>query len=80
MDWSRDGRYLLFTTDGGATRSPFNELRPKFSPDGKWIAYVSDESGDTQVYVRSFPSGAVKIQISNAGGNHACGVRRDGPR
>jgi Tol biopolymer transport system component len=95
MDWSRDGRSLLFTTDGGATRmdvwlhdtdrktstpllaSPFNELRPKFSPDGKWIAYVSDESGDTQVYVRSFPSGAVKIQISNAGGNQP-EWRRDG--
>src|SRR5439155_21814468 len=77
MDWSRDGRYLLFTTDGGATRddiwsydlerkasapflaSAFNEDRPRFSPDGKWIAYVSDESRDSQVYARSFPDGAV---------------------
>jgi Tol biopolymer transport system component len=95
MDWSRDGRSLLYTTDGGATRqdiliydvqqktstpflaSAFNEFRPKFSPDGKWIAYVSDESGDAQVYARSFPDSAVKIQISSAGGNQP-EWRRDG--
>ena len=57
--------------------SAFNEDRPKFSPDGKWIAYVSDESRDAEVYARSFPDGAVKIQISSAGGNQPA-WRRDG--
>jgi Tol biopolymer transport system component/tRNA A-37 threonylcarbamoyl transferase component Bud32 len=58
-------------------RSPFNELRARLSPDGKWMAYLSDESGPHQVYVRSFPDGATKIQISAAGGNQP-EWRRDG--
>jgi len=41
---------------------------PEFSPDGKWIAYVSDESGRREVYVRSFPAAKGKWQISNEGG------------
>src|SRR5204863_8038061 len=35
--------------------TPFREGGPVFSPDGKWIAYVSDESGRFEVYVRPFP-------------------------
>jgi len=38
------------------------------SPDGKWVAYDSAESGRSEVYVRPFPSGASKWQISNEGG------------
>ena len=94
-DWSRDGRYLLFMTDGGATRldvwvydverrtskpllaSPFTEGLAKFSPDGKWIAYVSDEGQERQVYVRSFPDGTKKVQASPGGGNEP-EWRRDG--
>ena len=51
-------------------RTPFNETDGRFSPDGRWIAYVSDESGRFEVYVRSFvESGeAVRHQISTAGG------------
>jgi serine/threonine protein kinase/Tol biopolymer transport system component len=48
--------------------SPFNERHAKFSPDGKWIVYESDESHVPQVYARSFPDGATKIPISTAGG------------
>src|SRR5256885_12147037 len=33
----------------------FNEVYPRFSPDGKWIAYASDESGKFEVYVQPFP-------------------------
>ena len=44
------------------------ELSPRFSPDGKWLAYSSSESGATQVYVRPFPSLAVRIQVSLDGG------------
>lgn len=39
-----------------------------FSPDGRWIAYDSDESGRSEVYVRSFPSGPGTWQVSTAGG------------
>ena len=38
--------------------SEFNESQGQFSPDGKWIAYVSDETGQSQVYIQPFPRGA----------------------
>jgi serine/threonine-protein kinase len=46
------------------------ELNPSFSPDGKWLAYTSDESGSYQVYVRAFPDRVEKRQISNDGGDY----------
>jgi len=48
--------------------SPNNETTPMFSPDGRWIAYVSDESGRFEVYVRSFPGPGGRWQISTNGG------------
>ena len=45
-----------------------NEAAATLSPDGKWIAYTSDESGRYEVYVQSFPAGGGKRQISTAGG------------
>jgi serine/threonine-protein kinase len=42
---------------------------PMFSPDGRWIAYASLESGQSQIYVQSFPDGAGRWQVSSAGGN-----------
>jgi Tol biopolymer transport system component/DNA-binding winged helix-turn-helix (wHTH) protein len=45
----------------------YNESQPQFSPDGKWIAYVSDESGTAQIYVQSFPVLTAKWQISTDG-------------
>jgi Tol biopolymer transport system component len=47
---------------------PFNELGPRFSPDGKWVALATDESGRSEVYVRSYPDPSARIQISVAGG------------
>jgi Tol biopolymer transport system component len=41
-----------------------------FSPDGKWIAYVSAESGQLEVYVRPFPAGTPAVQVSTSGGEH----------
>ena len=38
------------------------------SPDGRWLAYVSDESGRYEVYVQSFPGGGGKRQVSTGGG------------
>ena len=46
------------------------ELAPSFSPDGRWMAYSSDESGSAQVYVRAFPDKGGKWEISNSGGGY----------
>ncbi len=58
-------------------RTDFNECQGQFSPDGHWIAYVSDESGQFEVYVRPFPSGAGKTKVSSNGGREPR-WRRDG--
>ena len=49
-------------------RTEFQEGYARLSPDGRWLAYVSDESGTYEVYVRAFPSGEAKRQISTHGG------------
>ena len=51
--------------------STSNEMQPRLSPDGKWIAYTSDESGTWEVYVQSFPAGGAKRAISVGGGGEA---------
>src|SRR5262249_5280035 len=40
---------------------------PKFSPDVRWIAYVSNESGNRNLYVQSFPQPGLKLQVSTKG-------------
>ena len=56
-------------------KSGFNDVGPSFSPDGRWLAYASNESGKFEVYVRSFPPPSNgqggKWQISNGGGTSA---------
>jgi serine/threonine protein kinase len=66
---SGSGQPMLFQDDPG------NKHEPRFSPDGRWIAYVSDESGRDEIYVREFvlgPNGKPEVtarhQISNGGG------------
>jgi serine/threonine protein kinase len=49
-------------------RSKWNQGAGRFSPDGRWIAYVSDESGQPEVYVQPFPGPGAKLQISKDGG------------
>jgi Tol biopolymer transport system component len=49
-------------------QSPFEVRQPAFSPDGRWLAYTSNESGVYEVYVRAFPDKGGRWQISNAGG------------
>jgi Tol biopolymer transport system component len=81
-DWSRDGRYLLFHQGRGFYVLPLVEDRTprllrqmkgrvnsgRFSPDGRWIAYGSDESGAWEVYVAPFPGFEYSRQVSSRGG------------
>jgi Tol biopolymer transport system component/tRNA A-37 threonylcarbamoyl transferase component Bud32 len=83
--WSRDGRWLLFRTnpndifaqrlgaDTGTVRlvaGAHAEVQPALSPDGKWLAYTSAESGRGEVFVRPFPDAqAAKWQVSTTGGS-----------
>jgi serine/threonine-protein kinase len=48
--------------------TPFDDFSPRFSPDGKWIVYVSDDSGNYEVYVRPFPGPGPRTQVSAGGG------------
>ena len=67
-----DDRKPVLYLKGAATIS-----NAQFSPDGKWVAYASNESGPQQIYVQSFPKPDVKVQVSNSGGAFAR-WRRDG--
>ena len=57
----------------GATfiQTPFRELHGKFSPDGRWVAYTSNESQRSEIYVAPFPGPGGKQRISTAGGSQA---------
>ena len=50
---------------------PSNEQQPRFSPDGHWLAYESNESGRLEIYVRPFPGPGGKLPISTGGGTNA---------
>ncbi len=58
------------TTDIALVDSRAEESSPTLSPDGRWLAYASDETGRTEVYVRPFPdAGAAKFTVSRNGGS-----------
>ena len=82
-DWSRDGRWLLYTVLDPETgrdvwalplegdrqprailQSRFTESTPTLSADGRWLAYLSNESGNFEVYATSFPEPGRTVQIS----------------
>jgi serine/threonine protein kinase/Tol biopolymer transport system component len=68
------GRYelMLAPLDGGKLHPLLNgsgnETNGQFSPDGKWVAYASDESGKSEIYVTTYPGAAGKWQVSRGGG------------
>ena len=49
-------------------QTPFNESTPSFSPDGHWLAYISDETGRYEVYAQPYPGPGGKYQVSTNGG------------
>lgn len=61
--WSRDGATQPLT------RSRFNEYAPALSPDGQWLAYTSDATGSSEVYILRFPELIDRQQISRGGGS-----------
>jgi len=99
LDWSRDGRWLLYQQTDPKTKydlwalpmepgkppgkplvylqTASNEREGRFSPDGHFVAYLSDESGRYEVYVASFPEPSLRVPISNGGG-YQPRWRRDG--
>ena len=66
------GGLLTVPVEGGETRTlletEYGESEPMFSPDGRWFAYVSNESGQREVYLRTFPPTGSKWQVSTEGG------------
>ena len=64
---------LFLVPAGGGQLKPFIETRGsdrtgQISPDGKWVAYASTESGDWEIYATTFPGGVGKWQVSRGGG------------
>jgi len=89
IDWSRDGRFILYESKSGLSVLPlFGDHKPfpllqtgesegRFSPNGRWMAYCSAESGKQEVYIQSFPVSGAKWLISTNGGSNPR-WRRDG--
>jgi serine/threonine protein kinase/Tol biopolymer transport system component len=89
-DWSPDGRWLVVNVRGDIwsvpinekelphplVQGPYMELDARVSPDGRWISYVSDESGRTEVYARSLTGSSPRVLISRGGDQPVWG--RDG--
>ena len=82
-EWTPDGRFVIYRTYGRSVHAlpmigervpklladtPYQEDQSHVSPDGKWIAFNSDETGRWEAYVARFPDFSGKRQLSNGGG------------
>jgi Tol biopolymer transport system component len=72
---SKQGSWNLWTVPANGQekprpylQTPFNKDGAKFSPDGRWVAYHSAESGRNEVYVQSYPDPRTRLQVSSGGG------------
>ena len=81
---SRHGNFDILSIPLSGTGGPqpvvettANEIQGQFSPDGRWIAYTSDESGSREVFVQRFPGGGARSRVSTRGGAQPR-WRRDG--
>ncbi len=91
-DWSPDGKNLLYwanedlwivPVDGKEkpytiAKTPFEERAGAFSPDGKWVAYSSNESGRYEIYLTAFPTADGKRYAVSSQGGASPAWRRDG--
>jgi len=89
IDWSPDKKFVAFSGLAGLFVLPLDgqdraarmiqpgAFSPRFSPDGRWLAYSSAESGPGEVFVQGFPEARARWQASNQGGT-APHWRRDG--
>jgi Tol biopolymer transport system component len=86
QDWTRDGRFILYSVAVGSNRdlwllpttgdqkpqpvatTPQLEDQAQISPDGRWVAYISDESGRWEVYVQPLQGAGEKLRVSSNGG------------
>jgi serine/threonine-protein kinase len=59
-------------------QTPFREGAPMFSPDGHWVAYVSDRSGRNEIYLRAFPGPGEDVTVSAEGGTEPTWARGTG--
>ena len=77
----REGNYDIWTASIDRTaaglqvrkvepflQTPFHERQAMFSPNGRWIAYSSNDSGRFEIYVRAFPDSGRRVQVSSGGG------------
>jgi Tol biopolymer transport system component len=87
MDWSPDGRFILYRVLSANTKNDiwvlpmfgdrkpypllqteFDEAWARFSPNGRWVAYTSNETGTSEVYVREFQGSGERWRVSTGGG------------
>jgi serine/threonine-protein kinase len=80
MDWAPDGLLVYWNsslwrirppdkTRTEWTPAPFTQFGARFSPDGRWVAYSSTQSGNAEVWVRPYPGPGIPVRVSSGGGH-----------
>jgi WD40 repeat protein len=69
---TRDDLWIMPPADGATpvayATGAFNQSYGAFSPNGRWLAYASDESGQSEIYIDSFPKSGTRLRVTTAGG------------